>query len=357
MAQVFISRSRASLTWLQGYARAINPRVQAGEAWSWRMTSPALLAHAIRTYGWGFIPNQVLPPLLANTAVGAVLYTSYLNTLGLLHEPSSRATKRVYPPPPLSTAFKAGAIAGGIQSLIAAPLDALQVRFQAAEMMEGKYRNMWQYALSKTSEIGVRGVFAGWSLSFIRDSLGFGAFFAAFEYVKGQCFYSFVSSVYGFYDKLSSFQKTKIAGQESTPGRPEIRPHYMLEPTFILLAGAAASISQSVIQHPITRVQEVHYGRLEWVDSHPHTEPSVAKTNTFRIYANAYRKTFKECAVLARKAGGLRRWLYADFLMGTLRQVPSTSAGLIVFEIIRRKYANDEEVVRIKKDGYDILLL
>jgi hypothetical protein len=43
--------------------------------------------------------------------------------------------------------------------------------------------------------------------------------------------------------------------------------------------------------------------------------------------------------------------------MGTLRQVPSTSAGLIVFEIVRRKYSLDEEAVRIRKDGYDILLV
>lgn len=50
-----------------GYARAINPHVQATAGWSWRMTTPALLAHAIRTEGWKFIPNQVLPPLLANT--------------------------------------------------------------------------------------------------------------------------------------------------------------------------------------------------------------------------------------------------------------------------------------------------
>lgn len=50
-----------------GYARAINPRVQANLGWSWRVTTPALLAHAVKTHGWGFIPNQVLPPLLANT--------------------------------------------------------------------------------------------------------------------------------------------------------------------------------------------------------------------------------------------------------------------------------------------------
>lgn len=343
-----------------GYARAINPRYQAGEAWSWRLSSPALLAHAIRTQGWSFLPNQVLPPLLANTLVGAVLYTSYLNTLGMLHGPSSRATKRVYPPPPLSTAFQAGAIAGGLQSVIAAPLDALRVRFEASEMMQGKYKNMWQYSLHKTKEIGARGVFAGWSLSFVGGTVGFGSFFAAFEFIKGQCFYGFVSNFYGLYDRLSLFQQQKIEGQESTPGRPEIKPHYMLEPTFILLAGAAASIAQATIQHPITRVQDVHYGRLEWIDAQRPTTKQPQPPNStgaLRMYASAYRKTFQECLVLARKSGGLRQWLYADFFMGTLRQVPSTSAGLIVFEILRRKYALDEEVVRIRKDGYDILLV
>lgn len=50
-----------------GYARAINPHIQAQAGWTWRMTTPALLAHAIKTEGWSFIPNQVLPPLLANT--------------------------------------------------------------------------------------------------------------------------------------------------------------------------------------------------------------------------------------------------------------------------------------------------
>lgn len=241
--------------------------------------------------------------------------------------------------------------------MIAAPLDALQVRFQATEMMEGRYRNMWQYAHSKIRDIGPRGVFAGWSLSFVRDSFGFGAFFATFEYVKGQCFYGFVSRFYGFYDKLSLSKQTQVDLQTGERGRPEIRPHYLLEPGFILIAGAAASIVQSIIQHPISRIQDVHYGRLEWLDSHRHAESSAPKVGSLHLYTSAYRKTFKECAVLARRAGGLRKWLYADFLMGTLRQVPSTAAGLIVFEILRRKYSLDEEVVRIHKDGYDILLV
>lgn len=123
--------------------------------------------------------------------------------------------------------------------------------------------DVWHYALQKTRDIGPRGVFAGWSLSFVRDSFSFGAFFAAFEFVKGQCFYSFVSTVYGFYDRLSLKKRRDLDVEIDRTGRPEIKPHYLLEPAFLLMAGAAASVAQSVIQHPITRVQEVHYERLE----------------------------------------------------------------------------------------------
>lgn len=38
--------------------RAVNPLIQAGERWSFRQTTPLLLAHAVKHYGWGFIPNQ-----------------------------------------------------------------------------------------------------------------------------------------------------------------------------------------------------------------------------------------------------------------------------------------------------------
>ena len=315
-----------------------------------------LLAHAIRKYGWFFIPNQVLPPLIANTTVGAILYTTYLTTLARLHSPSAQGSKRAYPPPSTGITFAAGFVAGGAQSVVAAPLDALQIRFRAAEMMQGKYTSMWHYAYRKTRDIGPRGVFAGWTLSFLRDSVGFGVFFATFEFIKAQAFYSFVSQFYGFYDRLSLLKRrdvdVQVLGDNQTP---EIKPHYLLEPTFILCAGAAASVAQSTIQHPISRIQELHYQRLEWVDSRLRAPPA-ARDNSFHVYASAYRKTLKQCFALARRSGGMRRWLYADFLMGTLRQIPSTSAGLIVFEILRRKYSLDDEV-KIHKDGYDILLV
>lgn len=322
------------------------------------MTSPALLASAVRQYGWSFLPNQVLPPLLANTAVGAVLYTAYLQTLGHFHEPSSRSTRRVYPPPSWMTAFSAGCVAGGFQSFLAAPLDALQVRFQSAEMMAGKYSNMWQYAYRKTQEIGARGIFAGWTLSFVRDSLGAGIFFATFESIKSQCFYGFVSRYYGSWAKLSDRQRESISTQQqSSPSRPMIRPHYMVEPTFLLIAGIVASISQALLQHPLHRIQEIHYGRLEWIDSHDHAKPGQAKMRALKLYAAAYRKTLRHVLAVSRRNGGVQRWLYRDFFMSAIRQVPSTSAGLIMFEILRRKYGNDDDAVTIPKDGYDIVLI
>lgn len=294
--------------------------------------------------------------MLANTVVGAVLYTAYLQTLSAIDEPTARGLKRVYPPPSFQTTFTAGAVAGGIQSLVAAPLDALQVRFQSADLVNQKYRNMWQYAHCKVQEIGPRGVFAGYALSLTKDTLGCGLFFGTFEYVKSQCFYSFVSYFYGHYSSLSQTQKEEISAQSTSSNNPVIRPNYLIEPAFLLTAGVTASVAQQLVQHPLGRVQDVHYGRLEYIDAHTHSNPGQKKLRTLDLYANAYRKTFKEVLVLARRQGGLRMWLYRDFFMTTLRQTPSTSIGLIVFEVVRRKYSSDDDVVKIVKDGYDILL-
>ena len=167
------------------------------QAWLWaRSTTPGVLTSAIREQGWAVVPNQILPPLIANVGVGAVLYTSYLQILGRLHEDSARASRRVYPPPPPSATFAAGFLAGGLQSVVAAPLDALQARFDHRDLMPdggngggggsggGRPRSMWSFGWDKLRQIGLRGIFAGWGLSFAKDSLGSAIFFSAFEYVK-----------------------------------------------------------------------------------------------------------------------------------------------------------------------------
>lgn len=336
----------------KGYARAINPNVRPDKPWSWRTSSPGLLVHAVKQYGWRFIPEQVLPPMMANVTVGAILYTTYLQSLSAIYEPAARGSSRIYPPPPVTATFTAGMIAGSVQSLAAAPLDALQIRFRTSEMLEGRYHNMVQYAGQKLKEIGPRGVFAGWSLSLTKDAIGYGMFFASFETVKSQAFYHFVTRYYGKFKPYLSEHDTFWIDQHTK--RPTIKPHFAMEPTFILLAGIAASISQQFIQHPIQRIQDVHYERLESLDYAAKLEKP--RERMLALYYKAYQKTMGQCEVLAARDGGWRAWLYKDLLRSTLRQVPSTSAGLIVFELIRRRYATDADIVRIKKDGYDILL-
>jgi hypothetical protein len=281
---------------------------------------------------------------LTRISVGAILYTAYLQALGSFHEPSSCSTKRVFPAPTFGETFSAGLVAGGIQSLVAAPVDALQVRFRTSEMLEGKYRNMWHYSAHKLKEIGLRGIFAGFTLSLLKDSLGAALFFSTFESIKSQAYYSFVTHYYGVYSPTSIYED----------GKPVIKPHYTIEPAFLLLAGISASVAQQAAQHPFTELQNVHYGRLESIDYSAHEEKKPKQT--MRRYYHAYEKTLQQCEILSHRAGGWRRYLYKGFIMNTIRQVPSTSAGLIIFELVRRKYAFESEEVRIEKDGFDILL-
>ncbi|KAK0713724.1 mitochondrial carrier domain-containing protein [Lasiosphaeria miniovina] len=393
-------------------------------AWLWfklRMhaTTPGVLASAVRHDGWRVVPDHVLPPLLANVGVGAVLYTSYLQILGRLHPESSFASRRVYPPPaPLET-FAAGFLAGTIQSVVAAPLDAVQARYDLGAHAAGmtgsgnpvpstgpataaaleRPKNMWSFGAAKLREIGLRGIFAGWGLSFLKDSMGSAVFFATFEYLKAQGYYSFVTWYYGALnpdavvvlsrkrpapatraDGLGS-SRDDVAAAAASHMPTVIRPHYAIEPTFLLLAGTGASVSQQVVLHPLSHIQVEHWERLEALDaqvrkmrrddrmassSSSSSKPAGATSTTpskqprwrmFQAYCDAYRQSWAKCHAEACDAGlTMRRWLYRGFWWNTIRQVPSTSAGLIIFELVRRKYGLGADQVRISKDGYDILL-
>ncbi|KAK1777688.1 mitochondrial carrier domain-containing protein [Copromyces sp. CBS 386.78] len=376
-------------------ARAGTPTA-VSQIWEWvkmraRATTPGVIASAVKHYGWRVVPDQVLPPLIANVTVGAVLYTSYLHILGQLHPESRLASKRVYPPPsPLET-FTAGFLAGTLQSLIAAPLDAVQARYDIGHCtgtsttpMNGnpnavRPKSIWAFSVEKIKDIGVRGICAGWAVSFLKDSLGSAIFFTTFEYLKAQGYYNFVSWYYGSLNEeniilLSEKRPSSESGKEENndPRMPAIiRPHYAIEPAFLLLAGLGASFLQQFVLHPLTIIQGEHWERLEKIDAQARKLKEIDKGKLLpraeerarfrwrmmQTYYNAYQETWASCAADAKAAGlNMRNWLYRGFWWNTIRQVPSTSAGLIIFELVRRKYGYGGEQVRINRDGYDILL-
>ncbi|KAI1376840.1 mitochondrial carrier [Hypoxylon crocopeplum] len=351
------------------------------QTWMWaRGTTPGLLASVIQQHGWSVIPQQILPPLMANVGVGAVLYTSYLQILAQLHEETSRAPKRVFPPPDPIHTFAAGFLAGSLQSVVAAPLDAIQARYDHRDLMssngDGKPRSMWSFSAEKLREIGLRGVFAGWGLSFLKDSFGSAIFFSTFEYVKAQGYYRFITWYYGglqpeVVDVLA--QKRPSTRHGDTDNRTKdghrpvvIRPHYAIEPMFLLFAGITASFTQQLILHPLTHIQVEHWDHLEDLDAKAARMRDSAAANPdkprrrwrmLRAYYHAYQETWSQCTAEATSEGrGITRWLYRGFWWNTIRQVPSTSAGLIIFELVRRKYGGGNEPVRVAKDDYEILL-
>ncbi|KAI2623966.1 mitochondrial carrier [Hypomontagnella submonticulosa] len=351
------------------------------QAWMWaRGTTPGLLASVIQQHGWSVIPQQILPPLMANVGVGAVLYTSYLHILAQLHEETSKAPKRVFPPPDPIHTFTAGFLAGSIQSVVAAPLDAIQARYDHRDLIssngDGKPRSMWSFSAEKLREIGLRGVFAGWGLSFLKDSLGSAVFFSTFEYVKAQAYYRYITWYYGGLqpDAVDALAQKRPSNLPDSPGdstkdskRPVIiRPHYAIEPIFLLLAGITASFTQQLLLHPLTHIQVMHWDHLEDLDAKAAKMRNSAAANPdkprrrwrmLRAYYHAYQETWAQCATEAASEGrGLTRWLYRGFWWNTIRQVPSTSAGLIIFELVRRKYGGGNEPVRVAKDDYEILL-
>ncbi|KAF4548598.1 putative mitochondrial carrier protein 17 [Elsinoe fawcettii] len=287
--------------------------------WSPTQTTPFILYRATKAQGLSFLPLTVLPPLLANVSISTILYTSYLTALSTYHPSSLPAQKRVYPPPPISATFLAGATAGTIQTVFAAPFDALVVRFKTTDLLERRYRSMWSYASHTLRRIGWRGAYAGSSLSLAKDSLGAGLFFSTFEAIKSQCFYAFVRRWYGL-QSLSAAQRGEVAAEAEQGRRGVVRPHYLMEPAFLTLAGAGASVVQSTVVHPLSMVQQVHWGRYEGLDRQFVAERGSGIGGTRERYMEAYRKTGKVCAVLARREGGWVRWLYKDFWWGTIRQ-------------------------------------
>lgn len=217
--------------------------------------------------------------------------------------------------------FQAGFIAGAAQSLAAAPIDAIVTRFSASEMLSSKHKTMWSYSLEKLREVGPRGVFAGYPISFVKESFGFACFFCTFETVKGQWYRTYIKYVKG--------------------GEPGGRIVY---PSFILLAGALAAGSVQVVHYPMGKIQKLHLMRLEALDEVNRQRPPTSKYSMWKLYSKTYLHTYQQAAkMVARDAGGSWwRWLYGGFSRYTLMTMPSTSIGLVVFEIMRLRYAIED---------------
>jgi len=155
-----------------------------------RATSIGMVAHAIKTQGAGFVYRQVLPPLIMNSFIGSVLYTTYIFTLPVFHPAFTYQKSRTFPPPPFTAVFMAGALAGAAQSLVAAPMDSLKVKFQVQDLAHGgKHKSMASFAITTLKELGMKTVYRGFALTLVKvrvlqiDQGGLGLRWTSMEFV------------------------------------------------------------------------------------------------------------------------------------------------------------------------------
>lgn len=269
----------------------------------WTHSNPALLVRAVRSYGWSVVPDKLLPPVIANSLVGAVLYTAYLGSLNVMEFMNGNNL------PTIKQSFLAGGLAGGIQAIVATPLDAVATRFDADILR--KENSLWSYGYDLLRTIGPRAALGGVFLNTLKESSSFALFFAVFEGIKGP-----------FYREYGAKN---------------------LYPVFVLAAGCFSAASLQIVNYPLSKIQKVHTLGLQAIDQQmkPQKPGMFSKIvhPGWQAYAFAYEKTFRRLKQLVeREAGGSwRQWLWSGGLRYTLYSMPSASIGLFVFEVLRQR--------------------
>ncbi|EUC64896.1 hypothetical protein RSOL_494180 [Rhizoctonia solani AG-3 Rhs1AP] len=169
-----------------------------------RSLSPAFITNLIRTQGALVIPRHFIPPLLVNTCLGTILFTTYTHVYDVVHQESFCSN---------STAASAiaGATAGAVQSIIGAPAE--NVRLYLEGDMTGKqtsvqgWRQAWKEVfvdssqsqetrdlkalrrearatrdwMREVADMSMTRGWEGWRWSCAKDTLGFALFFATFD--------------------------------------------------------------------------------------------------------------------------------------------------------------------------------
>lgn len=330
------------------YVRAINDKHDGLSSKPWRFTthsSIALLVNAVKREGWKFIPDQVLPPLLANSATGIILYGTYLSALDLYDSNNIHDKGKEFYYSPLVT-WKAGFMAGIVQSLAAAPLDAIYARSTTADLINGSHQNLWQYGKTKLMEIGISGVFAGYGFSIIKESIGFAFYFMTFEFVKNQG-YALTYQIVTTYRRIKHRMRNMFAGMGNYEIDKELlrfeerRLTKILRSSFILLAGASAAFMLLAVQYPIGKVQNVHLSRLEALDIYNSSRKQSQRRPFIKVYYNSYIDTYYQLKNIKMKSK--MSWFqlgYKGFIRNGLSTIPATSIGLLVFEIMRTRLSD-----------------
>ncbi|KAJ1654505.1 hypothetical protein IWQ61_005578 [Dispira simplex] len=345
-------------------------------------TSIGLLSHIVRKNGVDFLARYIFPPLFANSFIGTVLFTTYAYYLPRFQAWSSTTIPNLQESGPTTTnvaeaevaanqqsvpiptgtlpvlvtqfrahqALVAGVLAGGIagftQAWVATPFDNLTARFQIADLISGKYPSMMYFVRTSVQSTGILSLWKGAGFTVTKDTLGFAFFFGTFEGTKQWLYnwvlHTFYSTTKPYPSTMNTFShvdhpswRTNMATTvygESYP-LPE-KPHPLLRPSCVLVAGAIAALGYQLIEYPVSQFNQVLRSDLAHLEQHRH--PS------HRMYQLAWR----HCRRLVKSkafGGSYRRLFYSGFAVNSLKALPATALGFLCFELVRDVLEDDSD--------------
>ncbi|KAJ3192441.1 hypothetical protein HK101_006570, partial [Irineochytrium annulatum] len=97
--------------------------------------SVGYVGRVVREEGWGLLGRNMLPLLICNSVVGAVLFNAYSGSMAYLQEKEESEEGGAVLGSVKHHPFTAGAIAGAAQALLSTPLDNVTRRVDPAEMV------------------------------------------------------------------------------------------------------------------------------------------------------------------------------------------------------------------------------
>lgn len=340
-------------------------------------SSIGIVTKALNRYGWKVIPDRILPPLVANSLAGVVLYTTYLTTLNSFQLRSTETSFQHN----MFDFLRAGFLAGAAQAIVSAPIDAIYTRANIDELLSSakRYDNLWLYSRDKIKEIGLIGCFGGFGLSLIKESIGFAVYFTTFEMIRGPIRQLTIDFIKNYRELKYTVQNTRLSdiffdedGNKIEARKPSFiseKEERWYSRVFIFIGGVTAAFVLQLVQYPFLKLQKIHVSRLEAYDIYlknlpiknlnsgsqivetiPNTKIVIPKDKRrFHIYYNSYLDTFEHVFFfMKRSKKETIAWLYKGFLRNTLAIIPGTTAGLLLLDHMRSKMSESVDKRRFE---------
>mmetsp|Transcript_75831 Transcript_75831/g.180112 ORF Transcript_75831/g.180112 Transcript_75831/m.180112 type:complete len:291 (+) Transcript_75831:104-976(+) len=135
------------------------------------------IRRTIRSEGVLALWKGLLSPLLANSVLNAIVFSTWQEAQRLLHfEEGSEA--------PLNKVFVAGSIAGVVQCSVATPMELIRSKLQVQQSMSRKYAGTMDCVRSVYKAHGLGGLYRGNVSMMAREGLAFGIYFSMYEATK-----------------------------------------------------------------------------------------------------------------------------------------------------------------------------